>query len=269
MIALRAIAIVIPARDEEQLIERTLVSVRAAIEKAEHSWGEAGPLVSVVVAADRCTDRTADIARSFDGVDVIELSAANVGRARASGVHHALTRINEPLAKVWVANTDADSVVPLNWLTVQADLARRRAGMMIGTVRPDFADLTPLQIQAWRAGHTPDHANGHVHGANLGVRADLYLAAGGFPEYAEHEDVELAGHVQRLGARVVASNHCEVMTSGRSHGRTPGGYSGYLTSELLSRTRPGPRHLSSPAGLYRSRFEHATEHATERATEEA
>lgn len=234
MNALEAIVVVIPARDEEELIGRCLASVRAAIANAEQVWNDGGPAVSVVVVADRCLDRTTSIARLFDDVEVIELQAANVGRARATGVHHALTRISRPAARVWVANTDADSVVPVNWLTVQAEFARRDNGMMIGTVRPDFSDLSFAQVEAWTARHTPGRANGHVHGANLGVRADLYLAAGGFPEYAEHEDVELAGRVRRLGASVVASDSCEVMTSGRAIGRTPGGYAGYLGRDLLA-----------------------------------
>lgn len=234
MNALEAMVVVIPARDEEELIGPCLSSVRAAIAHAEGIWGPTGPAVSVVVVADRCLDRTASIAKLFDEVEVIELQAANVGRARAAGVHHALTRITRPMARVWVANTDADSIVPVNWLSAQAEFAGRRKGMMIGTVRPNFVDLSTEQIDAWQARHTPGRANGHVHGANLGVRADLYLAAGGFPEYAEHEDVELAGHVRRLGARVIASDSCEVITSGRALGRTPGGYAGYLSHDLLA-----------------------------------
>ena len=262
MMLLRALTIVIPARDEEALIGRCLTSVQSAVIHAERQWAGSGPEISITVVADRCTDRTVPIARQFSGVSVLEIFAANVGRARAAGVQNALTRINEPLGLVWIANTDADSVVPLNWITVQADFAARRKGMMVGTVRPDFADLTSEQREAWTAKHTPGQANGHIHGANLGIRADLYLAAGGFPEYTEHEDVELAGHVSRLGARVVASDLCEVMTSGRAHGRTPGGYAGYLNTELLARTRPGPRHLSNRTVTLGSRFGVSTEDAT-------
>jgi hypothetical protein len=105
---------------------------------------------------------------------------------------------------------------------------------MVGTVRPDFRDLSDHQREAWLATRTPGRANGHVHGANLGVRADLYLGAGAFPAIPEHEDVALAKHVSRLGAQVVASDRCEVMTSGRGEGRTPGGYAGYLSTRLVS-----------------------------------
>lgn len=239
--ALAAMAVVIPARDEEDLIARCLTSVREAIAEAGRVLGSAAPAVCVVVVADRCLDSTAQIARAFDEIHVVELDAANVGRARAAGVRHALARIDHPLDRTWIANTDADSVVPPNWITEQAALARTRVGMMVGTVRPDFRDLEDRQREAWLATRIPGRANGHVHGANLGVRADLYVGAGTFPSLAEHEDVALAERVTLLGARVVATDRCEVFTSGRGEGRTPGGYAGYLSTGLVADTPGGSR----------------------------
>ena len=69
----------------------------------------------------------------------------------------------------------------------------------IGTVRPDFGGLTPQQIEVWDSIHRARRANWLLHGVNLGIPEDLYLASGGFPEFAEHEDIDLAGHVARLG----------------------------------------------------------------------
>ncbi len=233
MTILRSVAVVIPARNERELIERCLVSVLTAAAEARRRWGRSAPEISVVVVADRCVDGTADLARRFTEVRVLEADAGNVGRARAIGVRIALQHIDSPPERSWISNTDADSAVPSNWISAQVGLAQEHVGMMIGTVRPDFADLTAEQTSAWHAAHSPGHANGHVHGANLGIRADLYDEAGGFPSVEEHEDVELASRVRRLGAKVTASNECEVMTSGRRFGRTPGGYAGFLAHDLL------------------------------------
>ncbi|MEK8225948.1 hypothetical protein NKG05_07570 [Oerskovia sp. M15] len=74
--------------------------------------------------------------------------------------------------------------------------------------------------------HPAGRANGHVHGANLGIRGDLYHAAGGFPGVPEHEDVALVERARRAGARVVASDVGCVLTSGRSTGRTRAGMPG-------------------------------------------
>jgi len=135
---------------------------------------------------------------------------------------------------VWLANTDADSVVPANWITEQVRLADHGADVLLGTVSPDFADLSPRQIEAWNLRHDPEVANGHVHGANLGLRASTYLDSGGFAPIGEHEDVDLVVRCATRGARVEASNLFDVTTSGRSIGRTAGGYARYLTTELIA-----------------------------------
>jgi hypothetical protein len=79
----------------------------------------------------------------------------------------------------------------------------------------------------------PGEANGHVHGANLGVRASVYRSAGGFADLAEHEDIDLVARCRALGATTVASARADVLTSGRQVGRTPGGYAGYLRTSLV------------------------------------
>jgi glycosyltransferase involved in cell wall biosynthesis len=233
---LRGIAVVVPARDEAALIQRSLRSLSAAAAHASNAWGESCPDITIVVVADRCDDTTAALARRVAGVQVIEVDFGSVGRARASGIQLALRTLNTPSDATWIANTDADSVVPFNWLTTHAAYADAGNDLVIGTVRPDFADLSPEQITAWKALHTPGFPNGHVHGANLGVRASSYLAAGGFAPVGEHEDVQLVQRLHDLGSTFVATDLCEVVTSGRGHGRTPGGYARYLRDDLIARS---------------------------------
>ena len=125
---------------------------------------------------------------------------------------------------------------------VSAEVGALRAGdagvgavaVFVGTVRPDFADLDPRHQRHWHATHTPGVPNGHVHGASLGVRAAVYFEAGGFKAAPEHEDVSLVDRCRRLGGVVVASDDAEVLTSGRTVGRTPGGYAGYLREQALA-----------------------------------
>ena len=220
---IRDVAVVIPARYEAALIGRCLESVISA----------ATARTTITVVADACTDDTARIARAYPGVSVIEVDGATVGLARAAGVQAALDGLGST-AGTWLANTDADSVVPTHWITEQVRLAQHGADVLIGTVSPDFADLSPRQIEAWTRRHDPVTANGHVHGANLGVRASTYLDAGGFAPIGEHEDVDLVVRCATRGARIEASNLFDVTTSGRSIGRTSGGYARYLTTELIA-----------------------------------
>ncbi|MFG6401863.1 glycosyltransferase [Microbacterium sp. P04] len=223
----RAIAVIVPVHDEEELLARCLSAIEAARERVAMT-------VAVIVVLDACTDRSAEIA-AVHAVQTVVIDARNVGRARAAGVAAASELFRElPPEQWWTAHTDADSVVPPNWLQHQLDLAHHGADVVVGTVRPDFADLTAPQRAAWLARHVPGVANGHVHGANLGMRADTLLTAGGFPPLAEHEDVALVDRARALGARVVASDAAGVHTSGRQHGRTPGGYARYLRDDLVT-----------------------------------
>jgi hypothetical protein len=72
--------------------------------------------------------------------------------------------------------------------------------------------------------------HGHVHGANLGIRADLWLAAGGFDRREVGEDHELWRRARQLGASLVGVDDLAVRTSGRLQGRTPGGLAGLLSA---------------------------------------
>ena len=222
---IRRIAVVIPARDEEELIGRCLASV---LESSRHVTVP----VDVIVVADGCLDSTASVARSVRGVRVVEVDSSNVGTARSIGVAAALDRRAD-----WIANTDADSVVPRDWLLVQLELAAAGHDVVVGTVRPDFDDLGDDQRSAWEASHAAGVANGHVHGANLGVRASAYLAVGGYRTMPEHEDVDLVARL--AGFDVVASARAQVVTSGRRFGRTAGGYARYLREDLV--VEPAPR----------------------------
>ncbi|NYF15653.1 glycosyltransferase involved in cell wall biosynthesis [Microbacterium sp. AK009] len=219
-----AVAVVVPVHDEEELLARCLASLTVAQEAA----ARAGARVEVVAVLDACTDRSAAIAAEFD-VTLVEVSAARVGTARRAGVSAALRRLDPAdLAQVWIANTDADSVVPANWLTHQLTLMRAGSDLMLGTVRPDFADLAPAHVAYWRATHHRGRPPGNTHGANLGVRGSVYRAAGGFTEVPEHEDVRLVEAARALGAIITPSDVAEVMTSGRFEGRTPGGYAAFV-----------------------------------------
>ncbi|WP_307802316.1 glycosyltransferase [Cellulomonas fengjieae] len=232
MTRIEHVAVVVPARDEEQLVGRCLDALQVARRAARLARPDL--TVDLVLVLDRCTDGTRTVALGHRDLRLVELGAGRAGAARAAGVCDALARSAAPERGTWVASTDADSAVPGGWILEQVRLADAGADVVVGTVRPDPAELTASQLAAWRATRVRGRPNGHVHGANLGVRADAYLRAGGFPDLPEHEDVDLVAALVRDGARVVATDACDVLTSGRLVGRTPGGYAGYLRSRFGS-----------------------------------
>ena len=238
---MRAVAVAIPAHDEEAHIDRCLSSVMRAAAHARER--EPGLVVAVVVVLDACRDTTAARAQRWP-VETVEISARRVGTARRIGVAHALSVLDTAPEDTWISMTDADTVVPLDWITHQLDLGDAGADVVLGTVRPDFADLSARHGAYWRATHHRGRPPGNVHGANLGVRASIYLEAGGIPDLDEHEDVALVRAARAVGAREQTSDVHEVETSGRFTGRTPAGYAAFLRQVHAWIDAPPP--LSAP-----------------------
>lgn len=216
---------VIPANDEEALLPACLESLGVAI--AARGPGD-HPRLRVVLVLDACVDGSAAVAARFPWVETISVQLRSVGAARASGVDHALATSRLTPGGIWIANTDADSRVPTGWIDEQVAAALEGRDALIGSVRPDPGDLTDEQFQAWEQRHSTDDRTERIHGANLGVRADAYAAAGGFPPVREHEDVLLVERLRASGAIVASSPTCWVQTSARTVGRTPGGFASYV-----------------------------------------
>lgn len=236
---IQAVGLVVPAHDEEELLPSCLVSLHRAerVLRPAPAWPGASrqPVpVHLVVVADACSDRTAAIARN-GGAAVISIGARNVGAARAAGVREVLRRTrNLDPADVWVATTDADTLVPPGWLRRQVRHADDGWDAVVGTVH--IADWTghPVRVQSLfleRYGETKTWGDGghpHVHGANLGFRASAYLRTGGFPEEPTGEDHVLVARLTASGSRVLRTDGVTVATSARRQGRAPHGFGDYL-----------------------------------------
>lgn len=228
--SIREIVVVVPVHDEAELLQRCLMSVSASVAAVRAPC-------HVRVVLDACTDASADIAARHP-FRTLRVDANAVGAARAAGVRDGLSAVSSvPAHRVWIANTDADSIVPVNWLVAQLELAAAGADVVVGTVRPDFDDLSGQHQRLWLDTHERGRPNGHTHGANLGVRASTYLRVAGFGAFAEHEDVRLVEACRSAGADVRASDAAEVVTSGRFAGRTPGGYAEYLRDQAVQMGR--------------------------------
>lgn len=216
---------IIPAANEEHQIGRCLSAVAAA---RRHLYRASATItVRTVVVLDGCRDRTAMIAAASRDVQTVAIAAGNVGSARAAGACAALAGAGPP-GELWLASTDADSRVPVNWLTAMVTDARRGAHLVLGTVIPGEG-LGPRARAEWLRRHHLREGHPHVHGANLGIRGDCYLSLGGWPPLATGEDTELARRAARTGhLRISRTASIPVVTSVRQDGRAPRGFSSYL-----------------------------------------
>ncbi len=228
-----AVGVVVPARNERarigacmQSIQQALLALPTALEHA------------VCVVLDRCTDDTAGVVGTIAGTTpgwVCEASdrAMSIGALRHQGSLTILRQLRQHRPNhVWLLNTDADTVVPPNWAVDHCRYATRGAGAVAGIADlHGFAHLHPRAATAYRALiRRMRHENVHtqVYGANLGVRADAYLAVGGFHPTCSGEDADLVERLELAGFEVARPVEVRVATSARLQGRAPAGLASLL-----------------------------------------
>jgi glycosyltransferase involved in cell wall biosynthesis len=237
-----SVGVIVPAHDEQDLLPACLASVRRAAQALR------GVPVHVVVVADACRDRTVRVARR-GGASVVSIDARSAGAARAAGAREVLGRTGslDP-ENVWLATTDADTLVPAHWLRQQVRHASQGWDAIVGTIQvADWSGYPPGTRSLFRERYEGVEAvagvegvagvagveggagqHGHVHGANLGFRASAYLRAGGFPELPTAEDHALVAALTAGGSRVLRTRALPVVTSARRESRAPDGFSDYL-----------------------------------------
>lgn len=239
--SIRRIGVVVPARNEQQLLPACL----AALDRA----AAAVPLpVSVVLVLDACSDESAAVAAAtapywLASLRVLSCDRRNVGHARDLGIRALLAEYGPD--GLWLATSDADSVVPADWFGRQLRHRAAGAAAVLGTVQVSdwvghSAELRRRYLQNYRFadGHR------HTHGANLSLSAGAYLAAGGFPHLAADEDVALMNRLLAADQPIAWAADLPVLTSARLQGRSPAGFAHHL--RLIASAPEPPSH--QPAG---------------------
>ena len=240
------VIVVVPAHDEHERIAACTASVLRSLDAIAKQLLQA----VFVIVADNCADDTATIARhTIDSPRrhcrgssracvssyVVEVGNGNVGTARAIGVafgQQALGPVDR--TRTWVANTDADTTVPPTWIADQLRWADQGVAAVAGVVTVDtFDDHPPMVAERFHATYTallPDDTldHEHVHGANLGVRLDSYLHAGGWQQLELSEDHDLWNRMRTKGLPLRSPSSIRVVTSGRAISRCPGGFADAL-----------------------------------------
>ena len=238
MIGPHVFGVVVPVRNEDQLLAACL----AGIDRAS---GRVRQPVVLVVVLDACTDRSTAVLAgcqlaSVQRLVVLSSDRGNVGYARDLGMSWLLREFD--VGGVWLATTDADSVVPPHWLTGILRHAEQGALAVVGTVEvPDWTGHPPHTRLRYLGGYRSADGHRHVHGANLSLAAIAYLAAGGFPQLVADEDVMLVRCLVGLGLPVAWAGDLPVATSSRLVGRAPAGFARHLQSLSAS------THAGSPA----------------------
>jgi cellulose synthase/poly-beta-1,6-N-acetylglucosamine synthase-like glycosyltransferase len=243
--------VAVPVKDEE---ERLPACLRALAQQRDRSGQPIPPtLVRMVVLANNCSDRSASLARKLGRGLSLDVRVVEARLPRAVAHAGSARRAVMDLAEAWlveagekdgvILTTDADSQVAPNWIaenlaafadgaeTVlgRIDLdeegaflpeALHRRGALEDTYERLLTELSwlldPLDHNPW-----PHHAT--ISGASLGVTRAAYCRVGRLPRVRLGEDKALIGLLSRQDARIRYCSTVHVITSGRTHGRAPGG----------------------------------------------
>lgn len=240
------VAIVIPARNEEDRIGACLASLA----------GQGGRIVLVV---NNTTDATARIAREAAGdiglsLDVLELMVAaehGVGMARRIGCAHAF--LTAPHTEM-VLTTDADCILANDWVArnvahlreVDAVCGRVEAlaseAAVLGRMNPNrvaterrYRELVQ-RVYAFYAPNSADLQNSHgeVPGASLGIRASAYRSVGGFAPINCGEDRHIVRELRSAGFAIRHVEDVRTYVSCRLTGRAKGGMADALNARVGS-----------------------------------
>jgi glycosyltransferase involved in cell wall biosynthesis len=212
------IAIIVPAHNEELVLDDCLKSLRAAAahEDLVHER------VEILVVLDDCSDHSLEVAQSHHVLTHV-CNNRNVGMTRAEGASLMLER-----GARWLAFTDADTVVPYSWLADQLGFG---TDAVCGIVEVgDWSEHSESVRERYDAHYTPVDGHRHIHGANLGVSAAAYIKAGGFRALPAHEDVHLIEDLERCNATITWTAANRVTTSARKNCRCREGFGDYLKS---------------------------------------
>jgi glycosyltransferase involved in cell wall biosynthesis len=199
------VSVVIPAYNEEQMLPLSL----AAIANQDFTDFE------VIVVDNGCTDRTAIVAREC-GARVIRENRRGVAHARQAGFLSATGAI--------IATTDADTIVPCNWLNrIVRGFAEDDTLVAMGGLYRFYSGPPLLKTFFPKIAHHLWRLDKRIMGGwslvgcNMAVAKGAFLKVGGFNrELHLCEDADLAHRLGTIG-NVALKRDLVVATSGRRY----------------------------------------------------
>ena len=126
---LEAVGVVVPAHNQADTVAQCILSIFAA--NSHTGWRNS---LWIVVVADACRDRTAKIARAAVGAfgEVLEVAVPSRGTARLIGAAAVLEHFyQKPRHAVLLANAEADTCVPREWIDTQLRLQKAGVGSIV------------------------------------------------------------------------------------------------------------------------------------------
>lgn len=253
------ISVVIPARNEEDLLPSALQSL--ADQKELNGTSLSHDLYEVILLINNTTDRSRQVAESFQRLyptfrlhiaeRSFSKSKAHVGHARRLLMDEACRRLETVgRSDAAILSTDADSQVAANWIA--CNIAELGAGAqavggrtIIPAAEKDVLDSAARDLYeydhlyrrlvCWIEDRMDPEAHDrwprhHQHyGVSLAVTPQIYKVVGRLPPRGCFEDLAFYDALMRRDIRLRHSNRVRVFTSARLVGRSRQGLSTLLS----------------------------------------
>ncbi|MCG2613144.1 glycosyltransferase [Terrimonas sp. NA20] len=128
------ISVIIPARNEEENIGQLLTALQAQTYPSSH--------IEIVVIDDHSTDRTAEIAKKFSGVNVISLREDGINSYKKKAIETGISLSSGEL----IVTTDADCIPRTEWLSTIVAFKQQTGAIFIAAPVSFTCNGSLLQI---------------------------------------------------------------------------------------------------------------------------
>lgn len=197
------ISVVVPAYNEEKFLEKTLLSI---VNQDYNNF-------ELIVVDNNSSDNTSKISKIF-GAKVVLEKKQGVVFARQAGFKKAKGEI--------IATTDADTVLPKNWLsTIAKDFKSNNKLVVYGGICNLYSGSTIAKFGAYYLAYPYRYLEKFLSGgwsmagANFAVRKKAFLKTGGFNTNIKScEDIDLSQRLKKVGETKMNPG-LRVETSGR------------------------------------------------------
>ena len=206
------ISFVIPAYNEEAIIAKCLESVQKELARTPCD-------AEVVVVNNASTDRTKEIAQTFEDVRVVDEPIKGLVAARSAGF--------KATSGQWVANIDSDVLLPEGWLQkVLHELEKddRLVALSGPFIYYDLSSFTRFLVKifygiafvTYLINQYVFRVGAMLQGGNFVISRDAWVKAGGYDTTIAFygEDTDVAKRLSKVG-KVKWTFSLPVYTSGR------------------------------------------------------
>ncbi len=204
------VSVVVPAYNEEKNIEACLRSLKA----------QEVPADEIIVVDNNSKDKTEEIAKSF-GVIVVREEKQGITPARNRGFDEAQYEI--------IARTDADVVVPPDWIKkIKKNFEAKKIDALGGPVSysdsrviPRSPLLSALFLESLRVF---SKGRRHFTGMNMSLTKSMWLRVRDMTERSDarvHEDIDLSLRIAKVGGIMGYDKTLVVQTSARRMVKNP------------------------------------------------